>query len=111
MKVQVKDSLTAVAVRIYDDAITVLRETFFASDLGRSQKEMSKRFFIRRVSCIKRVDMMARNYENVRRSLRAQIVESDADVILEHTRRANFARGDLTEEAVINLHISDKDKK
>jgi len=111
MNVQVKDRLTAIGICIYDNAISVIGEAFLACDLSSRQKQMSEGFFIRTVCGIKRVDVIARNDKNMSRRLRTQIVESEAHVIFENASRRNFARGDFTEDAVVNLHISDKDKK
>jgi hypothetical protein len=42
MNMQVKDGLTTVSICVYDDAITVIRKTFLACDLGGGQKQVSE---------------------------------------------------------------------
>jgi hypothetical protein len=52
MHVQMEDCLPAVRIRIDDDTITVMGKMPFASDLGRSVKQMPKHFLLIAVGVI-----------------------------------------------------------
>lgn len=61
MQVKMKNRLPAVAVRINNDAITVVGKAFFAGNFGGSQKQMSERFFMTAFGFVERRKMLARN--------------------------------------------------
>lgn len=62
MQMKMKNRLPAVAVRIDNDAITVVGKAFFTGYTGGSQKQMSKRFSMTAFGFVERRKMLARNY-------------------------------------------------
>ena len=79
---KMKDRLTAVGIRVYDNSITIFGEAFFPRDLGSRQKQMAERLFICRSGLVERIDMLARDDQNMCRRLRRKIVERHANFIL-----------------------------
>jgi len=102
---EMKHGLPAVGVSVYYNPITIFGETPFTGDTSGRQKKMAERLRIVLPGFIQRVDMVARNDENMSRRLRTKIVERDAYLIFEHASRRYLVRYDLAENAALNLHI------
>lgn len=100
MKVKMKDRLPGVGVRIDDDAVTAPSKTFLPRDFGGGQKQMSERFLMLRLRRIERREMLARNDQNVRRRLRADVVKCYAYIVFKNFRRRNFARNNFAKNTI-----------
>ena len=57
-----------------------------------------------RSSLSERINVLFWDHENMRRRLRSQVVEGDADVVLMNLGRGDGSIDDLTEDAVLNGH-------
>ncbi len=88
---QMKYSLTAVTVSIDYCAITIFGKILAASDFRAGQKQMSEHCRMLFRGFIKRPEMLARNYQNVRRSLRLNVVKSYAKVVFIDQLCGNFS--------------------
>lgn len=99
-----KNRLSAVAVSVDDHPVAVFGKAFFPRDTGAGQKQMSERLLVTALRSIERIEMLARNDEQMHGRLRADIVENDADVILVNALSWNFARIDAAEYAVFLAH-------
>jgi hypothetical protein len=104
MNMKVKNRLPAVRICVDHDAIAVLGYAPFTSDLGRRELEMAERRLLSDGRRIERIEMLARNNENMRRSLRAYVVERDAGPVLVNLVGRNLARNYLAKQTII-LHI------
>ncbi len=104
MHMKMKDRLPAVAVRIDHNAIAVISETSISSDLGGSRKHMTQGFRMLGTGSRERIHMLAGYQKNMRRSLRAEIVKGDANVILIDQLCIDPPVGDLTEYTILNAH-------
>src|SRR5262245_26499051 len=54
----------------------------------------------------KRINMLFRDHENMRRSLRRQVVKGDANIVLINLGRRNTSIDYLAEDAIRNGHIA-----
>src|SRR5687768_10428849 len=104
MHVKVKDCLAAIRVGIYHDAVPVVREPFFTGDLGRGQQQMPEGFPMSRFRLRQRIYMLARDQQNVRRGLRRQVVERNADIVFVNPVRRYLPVDDLAKNAVLFRH-------
>ena len=111
MNVKMKYRLPAVGVCIDHNAITVLRKTLLPGDLCGSQKQVSERLFIIRPRLLKRINMLARDDQDMCRSLWTEIVERDTCLILKYARRRDLARRYSAENTVVQLHVSPEYEK
>ena len=104
MHMNMEDRLAAVRICVDNHAVTVVGEPTLACDLSRSQQQVTehRRIFFR--SLIQRVDMLTRHDQNMRRSLRRDIVEGKANVILVNFGRGYLARNYLAKQAISRSH-------
>ena len=100
VNVQMKNGLPAVAVRVDDDAIAVFGKAFFACYFRAGQKQVTERFPVIFSGFVERIEMLARDDQNVRRRLRANIVEGDAHVVFVNSRRRNLARNNSAKQTI-----------
>lgn len=68
--VQVKDGLPAVTVGVDDHAIAVVGESLFTGDIGGGQEQVAELTLIAVFRLVERIDMISRDYQNMRWSLR-----------------------------------------
>ena len=104
MNMCVKNGLPAVAVRVYHNAISCFGETLVPGDLRRGQKKVPERFPVRNLGFIQRFDMPARHDQDMRRRLRAYVVEGNALAVLEHLVRRNTSLNHFAENTVFRTH-------
>src|ERR1043166_24935 len=104
MHVKMKHSLPAVGVSVYHNAITIVRKMLLTCDLGGGMKQMPKHFFMVPINVIERVNMIARNDQNMRRRLRTQIIERDAHLIVINPRRRYLTRHYLAKNTIPGNH-------
>lgn len=83
---QVKDRLAAVGVGIDDHSIALCCKAEAASDVGGGRQQMAEHRPVLLFGLIERIKVLSRDYQNVRRSLRAQIVERNASIVLKNER-------------------------
>lgn len=95
-----KYRLAAVRVCVDHDAIAGIGKPLFTRDLSRRIKEMPERTFMFAGSFIQRRNVLARDDENVRRRLRAEVVKGDTNIVLVDLLRGNLARRDLTKNTL-----------
>jgi hypothetical protein len=108
MHVQMKNGLSAVAVCIYDDPVTVISKPFLTCQSGTSVQQMPDQGFIGIAGSIERIDMISRDYKNVRWRLRVKVVERNALFVLVNSVGRNFTRNDLAENAILRAHQFDQ---
>jgi hypothetical protein len=104
--VQVKYRLPAIGVGVNDDAIAGIREAEPSSDVGRGGQQMPKHSGVSLGRLVQRIDMLSRDYQDMRRSLRTQVVERDAAVVLKNQSRRQASVGDLAKDTVFLGHLS-----
>src|SRR5688572_10547444 len=100
VNMKMKDRLPAVGVRVDDDAVAVFGETLFARDFGGRQKQPPERLLMIFPGLVERIEMLARNDQDMRRRLRADVVKSDASLVFINARRRNRAVDDLTKKTI-----------
>src|SRR6476620_3309556 len=100
MNVQMENRLSAVRIGIDHHAVTVFRKTFFAGNFGGTQKQMPEHFLMTASGFVKRCKMLARNYQNMRRSLRADIIKSHAYFIFIYFCGRNRAVDNFAKKAI-----------
>ncbi len=105
MNVQMENGLAAVAVCVYDDPIAVARKSVRAGDTRGGQQQVTERFFVSAFGFIERIEMLLRHDQQMRRRLRAEIVESQANFIFVNFCRKNIARDYLAKNAVLLAHF------
>ena len=105
MQMQMKNGLPAVRVCIYHDAVTVSRKALRSSDVCGRQEQVAKRFLLALTYRIERVKMLARDDEDMSRSLRVEIIERHANIVLKNLCRRYPAIGYLAENTVPYAHI------
>lgn len=81
VQVEMKDGLPAVLSRICDDAIPTPVEPLFPCDLCGCKEEASRETLILGAEIIHRTDMNPWNQENMRGSLRIEVLESDNIIV------------------------------
>src|SRR3954469_5432310 len=89
----------AVSICIYHDAIARVRESLPSRDLRRREQQMTEHLLLVLFGLIERIKVRTRDHKNVRRCLRAEIVKSNAHVVLVHPLARNLASDDLAEDA------------
>lgn len=90
--------LTALAADICDDAVTTVRMTVIPRDTRRNEEEMSGE---RRVGRLReRIDVFARDHEDVQRRGRVEVWERDTALVLMEELRRHGAGSDAAEDAV-----------
>ena len=104
MRVKVKDRLTAIRVGIYHDTVPIVREAFPTCYLGRGQQQMPEGFPMPRARLRQRINMLARDQQNVRRGLRRQVVERHTDIVFVNSVRRYLPVDDLAKNAVLFRH-------
>lgn len=104
MNVKVEYRLAAIRICIDHHAIAVLCKPAFTRDPARGQKQMAERILIAGSRLIQRIDVTPRYDQHMRRSLRAQIVERKAELVLENLGRLNLASGYFAKNAVVHFH-------
>src|SRR5690349_5794861 len=67
---------------------------------------MPERIFMVRFSFRKRINVLLRDHENVRRSLGCQVVEGDTNIILKNLGRGNTSIDDLAKDTILSRHIA-----
>jgi hypothetical protein len=92
MNMQMENRLSTVTVGIYDDSVTVVRKASVARDLTSGHKQMTKGVPVLGGRLRERIDMFARDEQEMSWRLRADVAESDADIILINHGSGNFAR-------------------
>src|SRR5689334_20226883 len=107
MHVKMKNGLAAVGVCVYNYSIPVLCESLLTGDLGCGEHQVADGLLFPLACCIERVDVDARHEQNVRRCLRADVVEGDASLVLVHPIGRNFASNYLAKQAVIRTHTEE----
>ena len=65
---------------------------------------MTEGILIRGSRFVDRVDVIARDDQDVRRRLRTQIIERYADLIFENLRRLNLASCNFAENTIVHFH-------
>src|SRR5690606_36403740 len=105
MHVQMENRLAAIGVRICDDSVTGVRKTFVAGDLCGRQHQMSDKLLLILSRGIERLDMHTRNDQNMRRSLRLDVIERDAPVVFVNDASRNGSFDDLAKYTVLIGHI------
>lgn len=100
MYMQVKNRLSAVCISIYYNAIAIVRKPAGTRNISRRKQKMSERFLFVACCFIQRIDVGTRNYQNMRRSLWAQIVKRDADVVFMNLGRRYVTCDDLAENTI-----------
>lgn len=86
MHVKMKYGLSTIGVRIDHHTIAVRRKSTMPCYLGGDKQQVSERLLLGRTGLIERVNMNARNYQNMCRSLRREVVKSNANVVLKYSR-------------------------
>jgi hypothetical protein len=104
MDVQMKNGLAAVIVRIDHDAVSFFGKTLTASDLGGGQKQLAERFPVALSRLVERGNVLARDQQNMRRSLRVDVVKSHAKIVFVNFFRRNIARNDFAKNTIFT-HI------
>jgi hypothetical protein len=104
MDVQVKNGLAAGVVRIDDDTVAFFGKTLAASNFGGGQKQLTEGFPVALSCLVERGKMLARNQQNVRRSLRVDVVKSYANIVFVNFFRRNIARNDFAKDTIFT-HI------
>ena len=61
MYVEMKNSLTAVGIRIYDDSVTIIRKTLFTRHVRCRRQKMSERVFVLIACFVQRIHVLARD--------------------------------------------------
>lgn len=105
MHVKVKNSLPAICVGVNDNPVSVFRETLFTGYISCGHQQMSKSGAVCLVRPVQRIDMFARDYQNMRRSLRAKVIKCNANIVLKNEVRRYATIGYLTENTDIQAHI------
>jgi len=105
MNMQVKNCLSSIGISIYYNPIAARGKAFFAGDLRGGQKQMAESFFIRTLSSIERIEMFSRNYQNMRRCLRRDVVEGNANSVVKHNIGGDCSCGDLTKNTIFPAHV------
>src|SRR5436190_593650 len=104
MDVEVKHGLPAVGVRVYHHTISVLGKALVACDLCRRQKQMAERLFLTIRRFVQRIEVLARNDQDMRRRLRAEVVKSDAHAVLKNLLRRYLAARYPAKDAIALSH-------
>jgi len=99
-----KDGLTTVRIGVDNHAVAVIRETLTFGYLSCGDEQVSKCHRVIWLGLGQRVYMFPWNYEDMRRSLRAQIIECDACFILVNEGRRYASVGNLAENTVFATH-------
>ena len=95
------NGLPAVAVGVDDDAVTVVGKPLRARDLGGLEHDVPDCLAMLRTGCVERIEMLARHDQNMRRRLRADVVESKTDIVLINLRRRDLAFHDPAKQTII----------
>ena len=103
---KVKNSLPAVGVGVYYNAVAVIGDASAPGYLRCGQKQMAEHCLILVAGLIERLDMLTRHHQNVDRSVRAKVVEGNALLVLIKRFRRQLAADDLAKDAVIRAHNS-----
>lgn len=82
MHMYMKYCLTAVAVSIDDHPVSIIGKAALPGKLGGCQQKVSEHRALVRRGFIQRVDMIARDDQDMCRSLRTQIMKGDAKLVL-----------------------------
>lgn len=102
MDVQVKDCLAAVGIGIDDHAIAVFGKAAASRDVRSRNKQVSKHGGILRGGLVQRIDVNPRNDQYMNRSLRGDVIERDAYLVLVHQCRRYFGCCYLAEYTIIH---------
>ena len=90
-----KDSLPRPGIRVQNGTIPAIRDPFCARHLRRHQQDSPERCRILRVR--QRIDMLARNHQDVHRRLRTDVTKRDAVLILGDDLRRDLLPNDFAE--------------
>lgn len=100
MHMKVEYGLAAIGVRIDHDPVSIAGETLALCDIGRRQKQMAESLLMPRGSLVHRIDVLARDDENMGRRLRRNVVERQAKIVFINSLRRYVAGSDLTKDAI-----------
>ena len=82
MDMQMKYRLAAIGICVDHNAIPIFRKTLIASDIRGRREQMAELAPMPGAGLIQRINMLARNDQNMGRSLRRQIVKGNASIVL-----------------------------
>jgi len=101
---QVKYGLPGAGVAIHNNPVAALGNTLLARDLFCGQKQLAyllRIAFVQRINCR---DVLARNYEDMGRSLRIDVTKSDRGVRFVDDICRNFTGKNSAKQAVFRAH-------
>lgn len=98
---QVLYRLTPVLSHIGDDAVAVF-QTAQTGDLRKTGQDMRRDGGVFLRQGIDRGNVLLRNNENMRRSLRRNVTEGEAHLVLKNARRGDLATHDLAKQTVVH---------
>jgi len=99
MQMHVKDRLTRVGIRVDDGTVATVSESFCFGNLR--CEEMQPADHLRIFRLIERRHMLARNHEDMNRSLRIDIPKPDTVLILRDDCRRDLFPDDAAEQAIV----------
>jgi hypothetical protein len=102
--VEVEDGLPGVRARVDDGAVASLGEALPVGDARGDAEEVAEQRLVRLRRVVQRLDVRARDDEDVRRGLRVDVAEGDGPLVFVDERGGNLARDYLAEEAVLFGH-------
>jgi hypothetical protein len=100
MNMQMKNCLTPISICVDYDAISVSRDARLSGDIARGKKQMPKHRLFRLGGRIERVEMFARHYQQVRRSLRVNVIKSYTDIVFVNPGGLNITHNYLAKKAI-----------
>src|SRR5581483_4372074 len=100
VQVDVEHGLARVAVGVEEDAESAGGDAAVLRDRRRAPHQLADDRVVVRRQVVERGDVLLRNDEHMRRTLRIDVVEREHAVVFVDDRRGDLASGDFAEEAV-----------
>src|SRR4029450_8243472 len=99
-----KDRLSGALPVVDNSPITAFRVTLIVRDSRRHSQEVSEHSLIFLRSVIQRLNMVSRNYQDVRGRLGIDIANRHAALVLKHNGGGSITRDNATKETIVFRH-------
>jgi hypothetical protein len=91
MQMDVEHGLPAVLACVHNEAITALVDTFLIGQFSSGSDEVSHQWFVRRIKCVNRFDVIVRYDQDMRRRGGINVTESRDLIVTVNNIPWNFA--------------------
>ena len=98
---QMENDLSSVAITVDDEPVAVLGNTFFRSQTGSDDEQVSEGCFVLRCYVINRCDGFVGNDQYMGRGLWVDIAKGRHAFILENDVRGHFTAYNLAENSIV----------